>query len=252
MIGSQAQLSGFPSTCWSEIVAAGRADTPEGREALGGLVKRYEGALTGYIQKKFQAWNEDSARDVFQGFVAELIVTRQIIGQARPMQGRQFRSFLLTTLHNFCISELRKEHAGIRHPAGGIQSLQELEKAGGSIPGANAPANFDLEWARGVLLRAVEEMKEDCAKGSLDHVWRTFEARLLQPLLHGAPELSYSELVERLQFDSPSQAHNALVTAKRKFASALRRVIAQYAADEDAIETELRELHIILSLESGK
>ena len=232
----------FPSTCWSEVVAAGSLNDPAGRAALGNLVQRYQPSLVAYIRKRFCSGNDDAARELFQKFVAEIVVDKGLIGHARPIKGNQFRSFLLRSLHNFAVSAFRKEFAEKRHPTGGMESLDERAELGQTVPAETPEANFDLEWARGVVTRAVTEMEKDCRKEGLPHIWSVFESRLLNPLLNGSPEVSYTELVERFKFTSPAQAHNAMVTAKRKFAQCLRRVIGEYVPDEASIEVELSEL----------
>jgi hypothetical protein len=53
--------------------------------------------------------------------------------------------------------------------------------------------------------------------------------------------------VEKFGFRSPTEASNALVTAKRMFVRALRAVVAEYARDENGIDREIEELRAILS-----
>jgi hypothetical protein len=54
-------------------------------------------------------------------------------------------------------------------------------------------------------------------------------------------------VVVRFGFKSPTEASNALVTAKRMFVRALRSVVAEYATDEAGINGEIEELRAILS-----
>jgi len=69
-----------------------------------------------------------------------------------------------------------------------------------------------------------------------------FECRVVKPILDGSPPADYRELVERFGFRSPSQASNALTTAKRMYARSLRAAVGQYAGDHAEIETELADL----------
>ena len=77
-------------------------------------------------------------------------------------------------------------------------------------------------------------------------VWGVFQCRLLDPSLQGTAPVDYEELVARFGLQSPSQASNVLVTAKRTFARALRSVVGEYALGDDEIDAEIRELREIL------
>ena len=74
-----------------------------------------------------------------------------------------------------------------------------------------------------------------------------FEARILNPMLHGAEPLSYDELVGRFALPSPSAAANALVSAKRMFIRNLRSVIGEYAQGEEQIAEEIGQLRAALA-----
>jgi hypothetical protein len=65
-------------------------------------------------------------------------------------------------------------------------------------------------------------------------------------MIDGEKPESYDTLVTRLGLESPSQASNLLVTAKRMFARHLRAVVAETVADPDQVEEELRELKMCL------
>ena len=77
--------------------------------------------------------------------------------------------------------------------------------------------------------------------------WSVFDCRVVAPIFDGVEALPYDQVVERFGFRSPTEASNALVTAKRMFVRALRAVVAEYARDEDGIDREIEELRAILS-----
>lgn len=239
--------NGFATTPWSLVLAAGSLDGEGGRRALGELVRLYKPALLRYLRKKFCSNNPGLADELFSAFVERILVGKELIGKARPREGHQFRRFILTALHRFAVSELRRLQAQKRQPAIHMQSLEELIEHDGVELATVPPADFDVAWGLNVVAEALRRMKEDCiANGKLD-IWSVFDQRLRAPILEGARPMPYKELVERLGFDSPAQAYNALVLAKRKFEQHLRDVISGYVADWAAVETELRELHVILA-----
>jgi hypothetical protein len=235
----------FPSTHWSWLIAAGES-SERGVEHLGKLLKHYEFALKHYIMKRFRC-DDQSAQDLFQGFVLEIILGKQMVAKAKRLKGHQFRSFILAALNNYVSSDLRKRWAQKRQPPGGICSLDELVEQEQSFVSDSGIDAFDLDWARGVLNQALDRMEAECAKSGGTVIWGVFEGRLRRPILDGVEPTPYDELAKRFGFNSPTQAQNALVTAKRIFSRVLRSVIADYAEGETAIEVELRELQLILA-----
>ena len=63
-----------------------------------------------------------------------------------------------------------------------------------------------------------------------------FRARLLHALDDdNAPPVAYDELVREFGFQSPAQAGNILMTAKRVFSRCLEETVAQYALSADEV-----------------
>lgn len=108
------------------------------------------------------------------------------------------------------------------------------------------PAAFDLAWAKEVIAQTLERMKSECLANGDNARWAIFEAKLLGPVLGQTPVPPYEELVTRLGFASPSQASNALTTAKRMFERLLRESVARYTPDEEVAD-EIAHLRKILA-----
>lgn len=70
---------------------------------------------------------------------------------------------------------------------------------------------------------------------------------MLEPALNHAPLPSYETLVQRFGFQSPTQASNLLITAKRMFRRALADTVRDTVAGESQVEEEIRELKAILA-----
>src|ERR1044072_1839210 len=117
----------LPSTHWSAITAASQTRQEKGREALDRLLTRYQPALLAHLGFKFRA-TEDAARDLLQSFVAEKILEKELLAQAKPTRGR-FRTFLLNALDNCVVSQRRREQAQKRSPGGDVLSVDELSPA---------------------------------------------------------------------------------------------------------------------------
>ena len=116
-------------------------------------------------------------------------------------------------------------------------------------PADNAPSpdeSFDIPWARQVLHEAMRRMRTECHHIGRFDIWDVFESRIVAPALEGGDPVDYQTLVNRHRLQSPMQASNLLMTAKRTFERTLRSVISEYA-DEDQIEAEIIDLRQILA-----
>ena len=111
----------FPSTHWSEVFSAGQPAQEEGRKALENLLVRYQPALKAHLIGRF-CLTEDQAMDLLQEFVLAKVLEKNLVGQADQARGR-FRTFLLTSLDNFVVGQLRHQSAQKRSPGEAMLSL---------------------------------------------------------------------------------------------------------------------------------
>jgi RNA polymerase sigma-70 factor (ECF subfamily) len=226
------------------VLNAAQAQSDGTQVALDGLLRRYQSAVLSYLVFKF-CLSRPEAEDVWQCFVVSRILEKRFLAQADPQRGR-FRTFLLSTLNHFVISELRRRNALKRSPGQDFVPLDALTDK--ESPCQVGPVEDDSEvvWARAVIAGALLNMHAACAQSGMADVWGVFDGRILTPLWKDEPPLAYGELVRRFGFKSPSQAANALITAKRMFKRQLHRVIAQYAADDWEVEEEVQALKRLL------
>jgi hypothetical protein len=209
-------------------------------EALATFLQRYCPALRSYL-RTVRHYSEHEAEDVVQAFVADKIIEKNLLQHADQRRGR-FRSFLLTSFTNYCISRARAQ-AGI--PA--VDQLS-IEPETGQAP----DALLEAEWARALVGGLLALMRDECvASGRMD-VWAVFHARTVEPVYSGASPESYETLARRLGLSSPTQAANLLVTGKRMYARLLRSAIAEYEFDDHAIEQEVADLHRCLQSGSSR
>lgn len=233
----------FPTTHWSLVVRAGQDPAETRRQALADLLTRYLPALRAHLLYGKRLAPED-ADDLLQEFVAAKILEKELIGRADAELGK-FRTFLLTALDRFLIDCFREQQTRRRSPGEGrLHALGDNIEQLQADPTSDA---FDLAWARNVIEQAVQRMRAECQRSGREDVWGVFECRLLRPMLHGEEPLAYDELVKRFGLQSPSQASNLLMTAKRAFARMLHAVVGEYARQPDEIEGEIRELMEILA-----
>ncbi len=229
----------FQTTQWSLVMRAGGADEQTQRQALIELLKRYMPALHSYLvyRKRFDTHRAD---DLLQGFLASKVVEHDLVADARREMGR-FRSFLVTALNRYVISEIRREQAEKRG-GGALATDGEFETAADA-----EPDSFDVEWARELLGQAVSRMRQECIGTGRNDVWEIFDARVIGPALQGREPMAYEQLVERFGLVSPAQASNLLITGRRSFVRVLRGLIAEYEPDDQRIDAELNDLQTVLS-----
>lgn len=235
----------FPTTRWSLVAQAGLEDPENRREALDHLLSRYWPALHAHLVGDKRLPSEE-AEDVLQEFIVGKILEKELIGQARQDLGK-FRTFLLAALDRFVIDQFRRRNAKKHSPDGGAAMVLDLGDHAGRLPASPAPCDaFDTAWARGVLAETIDRMREECEASERLDLWGVFECRILGPILEGAEPVDYDVLVKRFHLQSPSQASNVLMTAKRMFSRVLRGVVAEYSQDSENIEAEIRDLREIL------
>lgn len=233
----------FPATQWSLVARADQTGEDQRREALGQLLKQYLPALKTHLvlSKKI---DPDRADDLLQGFVADKVMGQRLLAQVDRDRGR-FRTFLLGVLRYYVAAVHRREAAENQMPS--ADAMREDRDWEPRDLGQEPSAVFDLAWAQQVLRRTLDQMKRECHACGRSFVWGVFESRVVAPTLDRTEAVPYATLVERYGFESPVQAANAMVTAKRMFARTLRAVVGEYAGDEPTVAHEVRELREILA-----
>jgi RNA polymerase sigma-70 factor (ECF subfamily) len=235
-------LGAFPTTHWSLVARAGRGTVDAQRQALILILNRYLPALRLHLIAR-KRMDPNRADDLLQSFLAAKIIEQGIIERAEKERGK-FRTFLLTALDRFIVSEARKENAQKRGAAATTAIGEDTDIA----QSWDQPDDqFDVAWARELLAQAIRRTKDEAIGSGRPDVWGVFETRVLDPMLRDIEPLEYDELVRRFGLTSPSQASNLLVTGKRMFARNLRALVAEYAREDADIDEEIADLTAILS-----
>jgi DNA-directed RNA polymerase specialized sigma24 family protein len=238
---SQPGRISFPTTDWG-LVSRAAVEGPPHRRAAGEILAKYLPALRAYLHRRWRV-SADRIDDLLQGFVATELLEQDLFGRAQPRRGR-FRDLLVTALDRHVIDQGRRESAAVRSPEQ-VTSLEGLPEH--AEPEAQADGDsFEISWARQALDHALVRMREECSASGRERVWGVFAARVVVPAMEGAEPEPYERLLRRFDFDSPEQASNLLITAKRMFLRHLRAVVAEYAG-EDEVEEEIRDLRRILA-----
>lgn len=234
----------FPTTHWSAVArAAGGGDDLSRQRALGDLLSRYLPAMKTFLvlDRRIDPHRSD---DLLQGFVAEMVLQKNLLSRADRERGR-FRTFLLACLTRYVAMQYRHDSAGLRHPGDG--RLLPLSGHAAETLEHSIPSDaFDLAWGRQVVAEALARMRRECEESLRPDLWALFEARVVRPAMENVEPLDYAQLTGRFKFDTPTRATNALVTAKRMFQRVLRAVVAEYAEGAE-VDEELLRLKKILA-----
>jgi DNA-directed RNA polymerase specialized sigma24 family protein len=226
----------FPNTHWSLVVRAGQGDPQARSAALQTLLERYLPALRSHL-RLVKRQREQEVEELLQSFVADKMLEETFLKHADERRGR-FRTFLLTCLNNFAVSRYRAAKLRENEPLGEVESAET----------ENPPyAAVEAAWARALVRDVLRTMETECARTGRMDVWKIFEGRVLADIFGDGTVVPYEELAKRLHLESPMQAANLLVTAKRTYARLLRSAVAEYEREQADQEAEIAGLCEILA-----
>ena len=202
----------FPTTDWSLVDQDSRGiSSIEAAARFDQLMLIYLPSLRSYMRITRRCSVEE-ADETVQEFVATKLMGTRVLMDARRERGQQ--------------------RFAVEAKAGAL-ARREVDP-------------FDIAWARSVLTRVSDRMRDHLLQSDRALLWRIFEDRVLVPTLNGTEAPPYQQMVEQYGFESATQACSAVVTGKRMFARLLREVIGEYAMDEPSIDEELNDLRQIL------
>ncbi len=232
----------FATTRWSQVIAAGQAQTAASREALASLCESYWYPLYAYVRR----WGHgpDDAQDLTQEFFARLLEKRYL-RDADPARGR-FRSFLLASLKHFLSNERDKASAVKRGGRATIVPL-EIETAEGMYrlepPDAETPEKvFERRWALTLLQRTLARLRDEFTAGGR----REMFARLEGYLTGERETVPYAQLAAELGM-TEGAVKVAVHRLRRRFGALLRDEIGETVSDPAQVDDEVRELFRILT-----
>lgn len=240
----QASKSKWPTTRWSLVQrAAQEVDGPAMQE----LLRNYRAGLRLHLIAVRSIPPQD-ADDLLQGFMLTKMLRSQWLDQAQSSRGR-FRTYLLTALDRYVVSEFRKSQASKRAPRSMVP-FDNSDEQGHLLSRSALPdvaSLLDLAWIRERIEETLDRTRDACRNADRYAYWLLFEDRIMNPILSGIPPQPYAAYVEELGFKSPMQASNALTTVKRMLARSFREVIAEHTQAGEDLEQELNELWTILA-----
>ena len=226
MRGGDTSLGGprrqFPSTLWSDILAAQEGD----RAKLEQLLLAYWKPVYAYIRTISGRGSED-AKDLTQSFFTRLL-EKDYFSQLRPERG-SFRGFLKVSARRFLINAAEAERA---RPAVRLEGAVEEVVA---APDETPEQLFDRQWFHVLLQDAIASLESRLRGEDKERYFQVFSAYCLEP-----EETSYAGLAIRLGL-SESDVRNYLSYARRALREILVHRIRDYVESDDEVERELGE-----------
>ena len=219
------------------VLKAGRADTTRSRDALAKLCQTYWYPLYVYVRRR--GCSAHDSQDLTQEFFAQLL-ERQSLASANPERGR-FRSFILTAMNHFLVSEWNKARAKKR--GGGCQTLSldlaaaeerfDLEPADDSTP----DKMFDKQWALTLLNEVLNRLEDEYRREGKSELFTV----LKQTLMGVRESQPYEKLATQLEMNEGA-IKVAVHRLRKRYRELIRTEIANTLDGQQDIEEEMRHL----------
>jgi len=244
----------FPSTIWSEILAAGDLGRPDHRARLENLLRTYLRPVYAYIRAAWHKSSED-AKDLTQAFFTR-VLEKGYLSHVRAERG-SFRGYLKQALKHFLLDA--KEAEEVRRQVQGAFSLDALsdvlDKIGPAAPGEPPERAYDREWFYCLVDGAIEELESSLSREGKSLYFEVFRKYLIDPLgassrvsskeilghEDGSGVVTYAEVALRMGLRE-TDVRNYLFACRRRLREILGKRIRDYVMTEEDIEPELRGL----------
>lgn len=233
-------VSSQSMTDWSMVLDSGRVGSPTRERSLESLIRRYWPSL--YARARSGGIDANEANDVVQGFVADVLLERNLAAVADPARGR-FRGLLSTAFTNYLRDRHRAETSKKRRPVQGAPRSLERDSIQASDRGEGDPEHaFNRYWVATVIQAAVSRVRVRFRDADRRAEWRILEARVIDPMVSGATPVPYAALVVELDLRDVAQAASYLVNGKKALGRAILEEIGDTVTDPTEIESDAREL----------
>ena len=228
----------FRTTRWTVIVNSQTSDENRKRMILDELCQRYWKPVYWYIRRKGS--DNEKAKDLTQGFFAEIVWGRDLIQSADPQKGR-FRNLLLTALERYLTDTYRYEYSQKRMPSKEIFSYDAND--GFDLPDLesemDAEEAFNSVWLMELLQQSIAEVQKDMEEDGMVIYWTLFEQRCLEPILNRSKPDSLKDICKTLNIDDVTKASNMITTARRRVKKTIIRNMQKIVTSQADLEDEV-------------
>src|SRR5215471_6631018 len=230
----------FTTTHWSVVLAA-QGQSPAADEALERLCRTYWRPIYGFVRR--QGAPPEEAKDLTQSFFA-LLLERRDFDAVRKEKGR-LRSYLLTSLKHFLVSEHRRAVTVKRGKGQQPVALEEIAAAGlADMEPANhlsADRIYERRWALTLMDQVLRRLKDEYDKAGNAALFDLLKQLL--PDEPGAP--SRAQIAAQLGM-TDNALRQAFHRFRHRYQLLLREEISHTVAVASDVEDELRHLIAVL------
>ena len=230
----------FTTTHWSVVLEA-QGESPAAQEALEKLCRTYWRPVYSFLRR--QGARPEEAEDLTQGFFA-LLLERRNFDAVRKEKGR-LRSYLLTSLKHFLVSEHRR---AVTMKRGKGQQLVPLEELTALERAEIEPADhlsadrlYERRWALTLMEQVLRRLRDEYARAGNAELFDLLKQLL--PDEPGAP--SRAEIAAQLGM-TENAVRQALHRFRQRYQLLLREEISHTIAIASDVEDELRHLIAVL------
>ena len=105
-------------------------------------------------------------------------------------------------------------------------------------PGLDPDTAFNRQWASSILQMAIERVREDCQKRSMQNHWTAFELRVLRPAIGLTKPPAIEQIKDIVSAKDTQQVSHMIQSVKRKMESAVREIVASTLENQSELEQE--------------
>ena len=113
----------FLTTHWT-LIQDIKSDKDKDRALMGLMLERYWKPIYCYLRRK--GYDNESAKDLTQGFLHKVVLDRDLVHKADKIRGR-FRTLLLTALNRYLVNVKESETTRTRIPQDKLVSLDMVD-----------------------------------------------------------------------------------------------------------------------------
>ena len=230
----------FLTTHWT-LIDQIRSDEDKDRALIGLMLERYWKPIYCYLRRK--GYGNESAKDLTQGFLHEIVLNRGLVQKADQSRGR-FRSLLLPALNRYLINVKEGEAVRTRIPQDKLVSLEVVDppEMAHMMSESNPDDFYDYVWLSALLGQVLSAVQASCTRDGLQIHWQIFEDRVVRPILQGSASSSLADVGRRHGIQDEKKASNMCITVKRRFRSALKEYVRTTVASDQHVQEELAEI----------
>jgi len=224
----------FMTTHWTRILGSQQTISDTASDALNLLCTHYRQPIYHFILRRVESPEE--AEDLTQSFFAGLIEKKHY-RSADPNRGK-FRTFLLSAVKNFLLSQVR--NANVQKRGGRYEHISiETTEAPDLEDHANAfsDSDFDQQWAIAIFDSVWKELEVEYKHMNQGDRYQILRKTLTLPE-QGIP---YADLAEHLQI-TVSGVKSAVFRLRSRFRERFRAAVAQVVENPAEIDEEIRYL----------